>query len=133
MPQLESGRHVAVGEPGLIEAVTQADETGALKAALIARTSILRAWDLLEVLPVIYFDETQGTPPDCPRYPSGFLVYEILEGRPNWSDGEVAEFRTWIESNAGLNRWLADYRVRLDDAIRESPWWTVDELEDLAS
>jgi hypothetical protein len=64
MPQLESGRHVALGEPGLIEPVGQDNENGAFAAAVIARTSIRTDRDLIEVLPVIYFDESKGTPPD---------------------------------------------------------------------
>lgn len=120
MPQLESGRHVAVGEPGLIEAVRQADETGALNAVMLTRTSIHDTRDLVGLLPVVYFDESRGTPPDCPKYPSGLLVHEVLEGQSDWSDDEVAEFRSWIENHAGLHGWLADYLVRLDEAIRAS-------------
>jgi hypothetical protein len=130
MPQLASGRHVALGEPGLIEAVNQDDEKGAVRAALIARTSIQKAWHLAEVLPVIYFDESQGTPPDCPRYPSGWLVYEVLEGRSDWTEEEVAEFRAWMEYDPGLQQWLSNYLRRLDEAIRNSPRWRLEDLDD---
>lgn len=129
MPQLKSGRHVALGEPGLIEAVSQDDETKALSAVLITRTSIQEPWDLAEVLPVVYFDETRGTPPDCPRYPSGFLVYEVLEGKSDWREDEVSEFRTWIENDAGLQQWLAHYLRRLDEAIRPELLGQLEELK----
>ncbi len=120
MPQLESGRHVAVGEPGLIEAVSQADETAALNAVMLTRTSIQNTRDLVELLPVVYFDERKGTPPDCPKYPSGLLVHDVLEGRSDWSEEEVTEFRSWIENHTGLQQWLADYLEQLDEAIRTS-------------
>jgi hypothetical protein len=131
VPQLESGRHVALGEPGLVEAVSQEYENGALKAALIARTSIRKDWDLVEVLPVVYFDESQGAPPDCPQYPSGYLVFEIFEGVSDWSEDEVSDFRAWLENDAGLQEWVADYRRRLDEAIRTSPHWRIEEVEEL--
>lgn len=131
MPQLASGRHVALDEPGIIEAVGQEYANGALKAALIARTSIRKDWDLVEVLPVFYFDESKGTPPDCPQYPSDYLVFEILEGKSDWSEDEVSEFRAWIENDAGLRKWITDYRRRLDEAIRTSPHWQMEELDEL--
>lgn len=129
MPQLKSGRHVALGEPGLIEAVSQDNETKALGAVLITRISIQEPWNLAEVLPVVYFDESRGAPPDCPRYPSGFLVYEVLEGKSDWDDAEVAELRDWVENDAGLQQWIADYLRRLDEAIQSLPSWELEALE----
>ena len=120
MPQLQSGRHVAVAEPGLIEAITQGDEYSALAAIMEVRTSIRDTRDLIELLPVVYFDESEGTPPDCPSYFSGLLVREVLEGQSDWSDDEVAEFRSWTRNHAELHQWLADYLERLDDAIRNT-------------
>jgi hypothetical protein len=128
MPQLQSGRHVAVGEPGLIEAITRGDENSALSAIMGSRLSIRSTRDLVALLPVVYFDESQGTPPDCPKYPSGLLVHEVLEGQSDWSDEEVAEFRSWIENHAGLQQWLADYLERLDDAIRNAWIWQSGDL-----
>lgn len=130
MPQLESGRHVAVGEPGLIEAVRQADETGALNAVMLTRTSIRKTQDLAELLPVVYFDEREGTPPDCPKYASGLLVHEVLEGKSDWSDDEVTEFRAWIKNHTGLQQWLADYLEQLDEAIRTTRSWQGDIVDD---
>lgn len=128
MPQLQSGRHVAVGEPGLVEAITQGDEDSALATIMHSRASIRDTRDLVDLLPVVYFNESEGTPPDCPRYPSGLLVHEVLEGQSDWSDEEVAEFRSWIENHAGLHRWLADYLERLDDAIRNARIWQSSDL-----
>lgn len=129
MPKLESGRHVALGDPGLIEAVSQEDEVAALNAVLITRTSIQGARHLAEVLPVIYFDESRGRPPECPRYHSGFLVYEVLEGKSDWGEDEVTEFRDWIENDADLRRWLSDYLRRLGEAIRPELLGQAEELE----
>jgi hypothetical protein len=131
MPQLNSGRHVALGEPGLIEAVGQDNKNGAFAAAVIARTSIRKDRDLIEVLPVIHFDQSKGTPPDSPQYPSDYLVFEVLEGKSDWSENEVSEFRAWIENDAGLREWITDHRRRLDEAIRASPHWQLEELEEL--
>lgn len=128
MPQLESGQHVAVAEPGLVEAVTQADEAGALNAVMATRTSIQDQRDLVELLPVVYFDEREGTPPVCPQYPSGLLVQDVLEGQSDWSDDEVSDFRSWVENNAGLQDWLAGYLERLDEAIKKSRSWQGDGL-----
>ncbi len=123
MPQLQSGRHVAVSEPGLIEAITQGDENIALGVIMGSRLSIRNTRDLAELLPVVYFDDSAGTPPDCPRYPSGLQVHEVLNGQSDWSDEEVEEFRSWIETNEGLHQWLAGYLDRLNDTIRNAKIW----------
>lgn len=123
MPQLQSGRHVAVSEPGLIEAISQGDETVALGVIMGSRLSIRNTRDLVELLPVVYFEDSAGTPPNCPKYPSGLRVHEVLNGHSDWSDEEVEEFRSWIENNEGLHQWLAGYLERLDDATRNARIW----------
>jgi len=90
---------------------------------LTYRLSVHGPEDLCRLLPIVYFDESKGIPPNAPMYRSEFSVQDALDGKAGWSDEEIAEFHDWLRSDASLSEWAAEIYQEVDKAIRESPLW----------
>src|SRR5688500_15820854 len=104
MPQLRSGRHFAVHSPWLEGLTTGSDEQKFMRMTWF-RLNVPSAERLRDHLLVLYFREGEGTPPDAPRYSSGFYVNDVLAGKAGWSDDELAEFRDWVAHDTRLAAW----------------------------
>jgi|CXWL01.1.fsa_nt_gi hypothetical protein len=122
MPQLKTGRHVALSASPYLDAL--ASEKGESKyfAAVALRLHANTPRALCDHLVVGYFVEGQGTPPHAPSYNSGYCVADVLAGRSDWSVAEVEEFRQFLdEPRVGI--WLQTQFDELNDAIRDNPVW----------
>jgi len=87
------------------------------------RLTVAAPSDLVQYLPVIYFDAESGIPPDCPRFDSGYLVRDVLSGAAGWTQEEIDEFRAWLDGNDALIEWVAQEFVAVDQAIKTSRYW----------
>lgn len=123
MPQLNTGRHVGVMAHTLIDHVTQGTDASVYAFIVAYRLSVQEAAHLRNLLPVVYFKEVQGIPPNAPAYSSGFLVQDVLAGKAGWLLSEVDEFKTWLESNEPLNNWLTENFAAINQAIQSSIIW----------
>lgn len=132
MPQLKSGRHVALSISPYLDALTAGSDESKYAAILALRLSASSPQALRDQVVIGYFREGQGTPPDAPSYPSGYCVGDVLEGRSDWSPEEVAELRAFLDEPR-IVRWLQEQWDEIDEAIRNSPVWEkgtrVDEVE----
>ena len=122
MPQLKSGRHVALSISPYLDALTAGSDESKYFAVLALRLSANSPQALRDQVVIGYFREGQGTPPDAPSYPSGYCVGDVLEGRSDWSPEEVAELRAFLDEPR-IVRWLQEQWDEIDEAIRNSPVW----------
>ena len=120
MPMLSSGRHVAVEMHSLAERIRYGEDHLVYGLILMYRLSVSQPTDLYPTLPVVYFRDGEGTPPDAPRYRSGYTVAQVLAGEADWSAEEIAEFRTWLETDPRFLAWLHQTFAENETAIRES-------------
>ncbi len=131
MPQLKSGRHVALSASPYLDALAKEPDESKYFAMLALRVHANSAQALRDHLVIGYFVEGQGTPPDAPSYNSGYCVADVLEGRSDWSADEVEEFRQFLDEPR-IGAWLQAQFDEIDDAIRNNPVWG-SELLDLGS
>lgn len=121
MPRLVTGRHVAVMVLRLIDYVAFGTDVNVYEFVAAFRQSVHEPSDIRALLPVVYFEECQGYPPDAPAYVSGFLVQDVLSGKAGWSLEEIYEFRTWLEGNDLLTAWLTQNFDAISAAVQMSP------------
>lgn len=125
MPQLRSGRHFALHSPWF-EALTSGSDEKKLFHMGWFRLHVPTAERLRDHLLVLYFREDEGTPPDAPRYSSGFYVEDVLQGKAGWSDDELAEFRDWLATDPRIAAWTAAECEKIHAAIVADPLWQSD-------
>lgn len=121
MPQLVSGRHFGILPSGLRESLSQGSDEQRSYVILAVRMYMQSLDDLAKSLQVAYFGE--GGPPDAAPYLSGFIVQDVLDGKADWSDSELAEFRHWLATDVRLRDWLQMQIDEIDEAIRNSSVW----------
>lgn len=123
MPKLKSGRHVGIEPSSLLNAVKFGTPEEIYIFVLTYRLSVKGPEDICQILPVIYFEEGQGEPPNAPKYRSGFLVQDVLTGKAGWTAEEISEFYLWMKENEQLNAWLLANFQEIDEAIKSSLLW----------
>jgi len=124
MPKLSStGRHVALQLRSMASLATEGTDEQLYIFIVTYRLNISAPSDLVQYLPVMYFETGSGIPPDCPRFDSGYLVRDVLSGAAGWSAEEIDEFRAWLEHNDALDEWAAQEFVAVDHAIKTSRYW----------
>lgn len=131
MPQLKSGRHVAISASPFLDALAAEQDESKYFAIVALRVNASTPEALRDHLVVGYFDEGQGTPPDAPSYNSGYCVADVLRGRTEWSADEIEEFRQFL-NEPRIGAWLQAQFDQIDDAIKNNPVW-VSELLHLKS
>jgi len=129
MPKLCSGRHVGVTAELLLDRIRYGEDHIIYGTIVAYRLSVHSPAELLRVLPVAYFDESKGEPPNAPAYPSGFTVAQALAGEAGWSAEEIEDFKRWTGEER-VQRWLAEQYAEINAAIRASPALDDDVLED---
>lgn len=122
MPQLKSGRHVALSASHYLDALSSELEESRYFAAVALRVHAATPQKLRDHLVIGYFVEGQGTPPDAPSYNTGYCVADVLEGRTDWSADEVEEFRQFLDEPR-FNAWLQAQFDEIDQAIQSNPMW----------
>lgn len=133
MPQLKSGRHVALSASPLIDQLKFGTDVEISAVVIAYRLTISSAHQLRDFLTVGYFREGEE-PPEARSYNSGFLVKDVLAGKADWSQEEIQEFEAWLNANTKLNDWLTEQFNSINVAIRDnlvwdSPFWIDDESE----
>ncbi|MGA0588856.1 hypothetical protein ACO2Q2_17305 [Dyella sp. KRB-257] len=123
MPQLKSGRHVALSASPYLEALTTGPDESKYFAIVALRLNITTPEALRDHLVVGYFVEGEGTPPNAPSYNSGYCVADVLEGRSDWSADEVEEFRAFLTSAPHIAVWLQAQFDELNQAIQDNAVW----------
>ena len=124
MPKLAStGRHVALELRSIASLATEGTDEQLYTFIVTYRLNISAPSDLVQYLPVMYFETDSGIPPDCPRFESGYLVRDVLSGAAGWSPEEIDEFSAWLEHNDVLDDWVAQEFVAVDHAIKTSRYW----------
>ena len=122
MPQLKSGRHIALSASPYLNALAAEKDESRYFAIVALRAHASTPNALRDHLVIGYFEQGQRTPPDAPSYDSGFCVSDVLEGRSNWSADEVEEFRQLLEEPRMVN-WLQTQFDEISDAIRDNMVW----------
>ena len=134
MPQLKSGRHVALSASPYLDALTSGSDESKYFAIVALRLNIATPEALRDHLVVGYFVAGEGIPPNAPSYNSGYCVADVLESRSDWSLDEVEEFRTFLTTEPRFGPWLQAQFDELNQAIQDNPVWGSELLEnDLAS
>lgn len=131
MPKLKSGRHVGVESSTLLNAVKFGTPEEIYFFVLAYRLSVKGPEDICQILPIIYFEEGQGEPPNAPMYRSGFLVQDVLAGKAGWTAEEISEFDLWLKKNEQLNAWLLANFQEIDEAIKNSLLWNSEFMTDV--
>lgn len=114
MPQLTSGRHVALLIEPFWSALKSADASLRLFAAIALRAYAATAAELLRETGIAYYETDQGTPPHAPSYYSGLCVADVLDGHPDWSPGEVRDFRAYTRE-ARVTEWMQQHFDQLQE------------------
>lgn len=130
MPQLKSGRRFGLEPRSLADGATTGTSEQMYAFVLTYRLEVHTPEDLCGFLPVIYFKEGEGDPPNAPAYRSGFYVTDVLEGKAGWSEDEIDELKAWLAGNEQLKAWLKKNFVEVDLAIRNSPLWNSEFMND---
>lgn len=134
MPQLKSGRHVALSASPLLDKIRYGSDTSVSAVIMAFRLSVSSPQQMRDFLTVGYFRVGEGNPPNAASYDSGFLVKDILEGEADWTEEEIREFENWLNTNPEINHWLSEQFKEIDTAIRNhvvwsAPLWTDYESE----
>lgn len=132
MPQLSSGRHVALSASPYLDAVASEKDESKYFAIVALRLHASTREALRDHLVIGYFVEGQGTPPNAPTYNSGYALGDVLEGRTDWRPDEVDDLREFVERNPRFQPWLQAEFAAIDEAIRTSPVWASGLLADAA-
>jgi hypothetical protein len=122
MPQLKSGRHVAISASPYLDALASNKDESRYFAMIALRLHANTPQALRDHLVIGYFVEGEGTPPDAPSYNSGYCVADVLEGRGDWSADEVEEFRQFLDEPR-IGTWLQEQFDEIDDAIKNNSVW----------
>lgn len=134
MPQLKSGRHVALSASPLLDKIKFGSDTGVSHAIMVYRLEVTSPQKLRDFLTIGYFREGEGGPPNAPSYDSGFLVKDVLAGKAGWSADEIGEFEQWFNTSPQIQSWLDEEFLTINQAIEHSlvwdtPLWTDDDAE----
>ncbi|MBP7623351.1 MAG: hypothetical protein KA763_05220 [Xanthomonadales bacterium] len=122
MPQLKSGRHVALSASPYLDALNSEKDESKYFAIIALRAHTNTPQALRDHLVIGYFVDGVGTPPDAPSYNTGYCVGDVLEGRTDWSPAEIEEFRHFFDEPR-FSAWLQVQFDEIDEAIRNSPVW----------
>lgn len=109
MPLLESGRAVGVQPKQFVDEAIF-DAHGDLQEITFGyRPRVDTLHDLLNLLPIVYFDVENGRPVMESMRESGFTFGEVIAGADNWTAAEIAELKAWADTNADLQAWLREH------------------------
>lgn len=117
MPLLSSGRHVCLTTDHLLAALTRGSNEMKFMAVVSYRLAVPNAEALRQHLMIGYLEG----PPPAPAFLSPFTVTDVLEGRSDWPDQDVEDFRIWFETHPAVAPWLEAQFELINEAIRNDP------------
>jgi hypothetical protein len=125
MPQLKSGRHVAISASTLLEAITNGSDESKTFAIMTMRLHVHSPAQLRDHLIVGCFKDGEGDPldPETICHHSGFNVGKVLAGKADWSQDEIDELRIWLDTNPKIEPWLQQQYDDIDAAIQNNTVW----------
>lgn len=133
MPQLKSGRHVALSVSPYLDAINSGSEEQRFFAIVAVLMNAGTPEALRNHVVIGYFIESEGTPPDAPCHISGYCVGDVLEGRSDWAPDEVDELTALLDEPR-FHQWLGAQFDVIDHAIKGSPVRAMEIMkQDLAS
>ncbi len=113
MPQLPSGRHVAISGDYTLALARK----GNLALSMAFILEVKSAQDLLPLINVIYFKPIDGANGKGEPYPSGLMLSDIGTEKCDWPAEDVAFFNQWLASDIA-KRWQQDLFDELAKLIR---------------
>ncbi len=125
MPQLKSGRHIAISASPFLDAITTGTDESKSYAIMTMRLNVWSPAELLNHLVIGYFKDGEGDPADPATvcHHSGLNVGKVLAGEADWTQDEVEEFRIWLKTNPKIDEWLKQQFEDIDSAIVNNPTW----------
>lgn len=123
MPQLSSGRHFGLAPSPILRLITEGTDESRSYWIMQFRLHIRSPTALRDTLPIVYYRENEGPPPDAPAFPSGLSVTDILSGKSDWTPEEMAEFEAWLLDNPRLEAWTQAAFDEIDEAIKNNSVW----------
>lgn len=122
MPQLKSGRHIAVSASPIEDIIQHGTDEQKSLAIMSYRLNITSPANLIDLLSVAYFRNGEVSPPG-ESYNSGFLVRDVFDGKAGWTDDEVMEFKAWLHTDERAAAWLQSQFEAINKLIVENPLW----------
>ncbi len=123
MPQLKSGRHVALTIEPLLDRLRYGDDCAIYGRIIAYRMRVSSPQDLVRLIDVGEYRAGEGTPPDAPCYFAGYTVGEVLDGHPDWTASEIEELREFVETAPRCQAWLEEQMRIIEGIIRDSLVW----------
>ncbi len=130
MPKLKSGRQFGLEQRSLAAGATTGTSEQMYAFVVAYRLEVQKPADLAMFLPVIYFKADKGEPPNAPAYRSGHLVRDVLAGNAGWSEDEIEELKSWLNTNVPLMNWLNENFAEINREIQSSPLWSSEFMRD---
>ena len=113
MPQLPSGRHVALTADPILELARQ----GNWGLTMAFTLEVKSVEDLAPLLNIAYFKPVAGESGPGVPYPSGLMLSDIGTEKCDWPTEDVAFFNTWLASDA-VRQWMQNTHDELAELIR---------------
>lgn len=113
MPQLPSGRHVALSGDGALALARK----GNLALSMAFTTEVKSAEDLSPLINVIYFKHIDGVAGPGESYPSGLMLSDVGTEKCDWPAEDVAFFNQWLVSDIA-KQWQQNVFDELAELIR---------------
>lgn len=126
MPKLSSGRCVGLDRTSPRHLLATGSEAQVLWLIGAFRLKVRKPVDLRQFCQVLYYDDVAGTSPDDSSRRAGLSVLDVQSGESDWSQNEVEEFVSWMDSNTVLNDWLAMEFKSIDEEIKMHRLWNSD-------
>lgn len=121
MPQLSSGRHIAISADPIHDNIAKGKDGKRYAAILVFRLTVHNAAELRNHMRVAFYHLTKGTPSVESSFDSGFSVADVLNGKADFSDAEVDEFRHWLDTDPRVEPYITGEYQRINQAILHSP------------
>jgi len=101
MPQLPSGRHVALISDIIFAAVRKGDFGTSMALTMHVRTPE----EMASLIGISYYTPIEGEPGPGTAYLSGLMLADIGSEKCDWPDEDVDFFRQWLASDV-VQQWL---------------------------
>lgn len=122
MPQLKSGRHVALSISPYIKAVSTGRYESRFFAIVALRCNVPTPDALRDHVFIGHFGDNNTPTAQSACFSTGLCVDDVLRGWSDWTTEEVEEFRLFLDEPR-VQRWLGEQFDSLNNAIRDNHIW----------